>query len=147
MKIRELAGLEGLPKEDSQEIKWLVKHCMAYQCSPCRSRRFLFLIRDPIIEGFNHDLQIEIMSLRHKYILHVIDVGIRFKKREPINKMPIHSTWRPLHQLMMKRPADPTDYIHTDEGANLHSSVTKDQAAEHETTVRNALPKRMITLV
>lgn len=127
-----------LGKDTRKVIPDIVKHCCVCQLKHDRPRRFPFSVRDAIIGEFNHQLQVNVVSLIHGNFLHVNDVGTGFPNGGFVNKMDGHTAWTMLRKFWVSRYADASDYIYANAGTNFNSSEFKEQAASMGSVARIA---------
>lgn len=82
MKIFKRSVLGDYPESSRRDTQESVKNCRSFQSNQGRKQRFLFSFCDPVIGQFNHTPQLDVMSLEHGNVLHVINVGKGFKAED-----------------------------------------------------------------
>ncbi len=79
MKILENASANDLETNTRENLNKLVRKCKACHLTERRTHRLLFSIKDDITGEFNHRIEIDIMTLPHGHVLHVVYSGTPFQ--------------------------------------------------------------------
>lgn len=86
MNIIQTTNLNDVPENTWSELRKIFKYCHAYQLKHRRARRFLLSICNPIIEKFNHVLQLDVVILVHGDVSHIKDIETRLQNGASLTK-------------------------------------------------------------
>ena len=128
MKVIESADISDLTDETRQQVTLLVKNCRPCQLKQSRPCRFVFSIKDPIFGEFSHVLQVDFAKLSNGNVLHIIDVGTKFRNGKLIYKMDAETAWKTLGRCWVDIYWVAPDITHSDGGTNFNSEELRNNA-------------------
>jgi hypothetical protein len=85
------ANPENLPADTKAVLKDISKSCHA--CQVYSSKPIHFQIRDPAAIVFNHEIQLDLMYLHGKPVLHIVDVATTFSAANFLPAQDVSSVW------------------------------------------------------
>ena len=85
------ANPENLPADTKHLLKDISKSCHA--CQVYSSKPIHFQIRDPASIVFNHEIQLDLMYLHGKPVLHIVDVATTFSAANFLPSQDVSSVW------------------------------------------------------
>lgn len=105
---------------DSKILEKLTKFCHHCQLNAKSPGRFKFTIRDEDM-NFNYSIQVDVMYLDGKPVLHVVDQATAFQAGKFLPSMSAKHAWDTLRLCWIDAYQGPPDYIVSDSGTNFAS--------------------------
>lgn len=130
MKLIEQAKVADLPDDTRKSLEELVKHCKACQMGRTKPRRFLFSIKDSITGEFNHVIEVDLMKLDGKYVLHVLCTGTLFQQGSFVKDTTAKAAWYALRKCWINIYAGAPDILIHDQGTHFTGADFKIPADE-----------------
>jgi hypothetical protein len=85
------ANPANVPADTKELFKDMSKSCHAFQVYS--SKPIYFQIRDPAVIVSNHEIQLDLMYLHGKPVLHIVDVATTFSAANFLSAQDVSSVW------------------------------------------------------
>jgi hypothetical protein len=117
------AGHDDVREEVLRKIGKFCHHCQSHDPAP---QRFKFTIKDEC--DFNYEIVIDIVQLKGRKALHVIDVATSFQAATFVRSMSAQDTWNALCRCWIYVYQGPPDFVTHDPGTNFASEEFRNNA-------------------
>ncbi|KDN60924.1 putative conserved hypothetical protein, partial [Colletotrichum sublineola] len=117
------AGHEDVDFNILEKIQKFCHHCQSHDQAP---RRFKFSLKDE--NYFNYEIVVDVVRLRDKNALHVIDTETSFQGATFLKSLSARDTWHALLKCWINTYVGPPDHIVHDPGTNFASEEFRNNA-------------------
>ena len=108
---------EKMNKDTRKILEEVVKFCKLCQFNSQKPRRFKFTLREDKI--FNHTIYVDVVTIRKKNALHVVDEATRYQAARWLPTMSADDVWRSLRMCWIDVYLGPPDMVAHDAGKNF----------------------------
>ena len=119
-----------------QVLRYLTKYCEQCQKHGCSPDRFTFTLKDDL--DFNYNVIIDIMYIRSKPVLHLVDEATCFQARRWLKNVSAQYVWDRLRLCWIDIYLGPPDLVTIDAGEQFMAKKFRQYAANMGIIIKNA---------
>lgn len=128
VRVTENAELKNLPSPTRKDLAHIGRHCLVCQLNHGRPRRVFLFGCDLIVVEFNHEVQVDTVSLLNGNVLFIVDMGTRSQNGGFMGKMRSNTARKLFCRFQIDIYAGRPDYIITYAETNFNFSELKGRA-------------------